>query len=234
VDHRQRRVLGSCTVGELTLRSRDRSVPIPQPDAPPGRVLGLEASLERRLLETHRHRVDAALRAFGASGALGSEIGFARGLLAVSYRAFLSEPEGVFFEPSVLAARVQWGQGSDAMPLDAMFAPGGSPEMELPLRGRYRDRDGTLGDSPLGRMLLLANVEWRRRLVAGTFAQWGAVLFYDAAHIDRTAQGPASTFHDVGIGLRVALAGTTWLRADFGYGLTDGNRALFVNFGQAF
>jgi hypothetical protein len=106
--------------------------------------------------------------------------------------------------------------------------------MELPLRGRYQVKDGTLGASPLGRTLLLANVEWRRRLVAGTFAQWGAVLSYDAGHIARTARGPASTFHDVGIGLRVALAGTTWLRADIGYGLTDGSSAIFVNFGQVF
>jgi tetratricopeptide (TPR) repeat protein len=234
VDIGLRRVLGSRTVGELSFRTRDRSAPSPQDDAPSGRILGLEASVEHRWLDTHRHRLDASLRAFGASSELGSDVGFARGLLGLSYRAFLSPPEGVFFEPSTLAARVLWGQGSDATPLDAMFAPGGSPEMELPLRGRYQVRDGTLGDSPLGRTLLLANVEWRRRLVAGTFAQWGAVLFYDAGHIARTAQGPASTFHDVGIGLRVALAGTTWLRADVGYGLTDGSSAIFVNFGQVF
>jgi hypothetical protein len=106
--------------------------------------------------------------------------------------------------------------------------------MELPLRARRQRNDGKLGAAPLGRKLLLANVEWRRRILAGTFAQWGVVLFYDGAHIGGITGALAESFHDVGIGLRIALAGSTWLRADYGHGLTDGSDAFFVNFGQVF
>jgi hypothetical protein len=233
VDLGLRRVLGGRTVGALTLRTTDRLASPPRADAPSGRSVGLEAGVERRLLESHRQRVDAALRVIGAPRALGS-VSFARAVGTLTYGAFLSPPEGVFFEPSVLAARVVGGVGGDSLPLDQMFAPGGSPEMELPLRARRQRDDGKLGAAPLGRKLLLANVEWRRRIVAGTFAQWGIVLFYDGAHIGGITGAPAERFHDVGLGLRIALAGSTWLRADYGHGLTDGSEAFFVNFGQVF
>jgi tetratricopeptide (TPR) repeat protein len=227
-----RRVLGSRTVGALTLRTRDRVTFPPRQDAPPGRSFGIEAGLERRLLESHRHRLDVALRVLGAPA--GATPGYARGVAVLKHEAFLSPPEGVFFERSLLEFRVVLGRGSESTPLDEMFAPGGSPEMELPLRGRRQRDDGRLGEVPLGRELVLANLEWRRRLVSTTFAQFGIVFFYDGAHIGAPAEGAAEAFHDVGAGLRIALAGSTWLRADYGRGLTDGRSAFFVNFGQVF
>ncbi len=234
VDFGLRRVLGSRTVGELTLRTRDRKLSQPHPDAPAGEIVGVEAGVEQRLLETHRHQLDGGVRLFGAAPAIGSDLSYARSLVTLAYRAFLAPPAGVFFERSVLAAQLQWGAGSPGLPLDEMFAPGGSPEMELPLRARRQRNGGALGASPLGRTLVLGNVEWRQRVGGGALAQWGLVLFCDAGHVTDVANGPARDLIDVGVGVRMALGGSLWIRADFGQGLTDGSNAFFVNFGQVF
>jgi hypothetical protein len=62
----------------------------------------------------------------------------------------------------------------------------------------------------------------------------GVVLFYDGAWIGRTADGPSAAFHDVGVGLRLALPGSGILRVDFGQGLTDGKHAIFIGLNQTF
>lgn len=234
LDFGLRRVLGPGSVGEATLRMRDRVISPPQVDAPSGDIVGIEAGLEQRVLEAHRHRVDASLRLFAAPDWLGSDLRYARGLVTLKYRAFLVPPENLFFERSVLAAQLKWGVGSADMPVDEMFAPGGSPEMDWPLRGRRQRSDGVLGATPIGRSLLVGNLEWRRRLVRGTFVQWGVVAFYDGGYVGKVAAGFSQAFHDIGLGLRIGLGGTLLLRADFGHGLTDGQNSFFVNFGEVF
>jgi outer membrane protein assembly factor BamA len=229
-----RRVLGPGTVGEATLRTRDRVVTPPRADAPSGRIVGLEAGFDQRLLETHRHRIDGAIRLFAAPLLLGSDLTYARSLTTLKYRVFLAPPEDVLFERSVLAAQLKWGRGGPEMPVDEMFAPGGNAEMDLPLRGRRQRSGGALGGAPIGRSLLLGNLEWRQRLVRGTFAQWGFVTFYDGAYVSQVASGPPRALHDVGLGLRLSLGGMVMVRADFGHGLTDGQNSFFVNFGQVF
>ena len=77
----------------------------------------------------------------------------------------------------MLSARLTWGRGGGGMPIDEMFAPGGSPEMELPLRAHPETLDGTLGVSPLGRGLTLTNLEWRRRVFRSTLVQAAVVVF---------------------------------------------------------
>jgi hypothetical protein len=236
LDASLRRVLGSRTVGQLVFRTRYREFSRPDPDALPGSIVGLEASLERHVLDTHRHRLDASLRLFGAGHALGSDLTFSRATLWASYRALLSSPEGVLIEPSVLATQVHWGRGDDGMPIDEMFAPGASPEMELPLRAHHQDRDGALGATPLGRRLVLVNTEWRRRLVRSTWVQGGVVFFYDAAWITGTpGQSDLDhSFHDVGMGIRLGLVGSSILRFDFGHGLSDGRNAFSFGLNQTF
>jgi hypothetical protein len=121
------------------------------------------------------------------------------------------------------------------MPLDEAFAPGGSLDMELPLRAHRQTRRGILGVTPLGRSLALTNVEWRRRLYNGTFFQLGSVVFYDGARISGlVGGGRRAIFHDVGVGLRFAIRGSPVVRIDVGHGLTDGRNALFAGLGQAF
>jgi len=122
------------------------------------------------------------------------------------------------------------------MPIDEMFAPGASPEMELPLRAHHQTQDGTLGVTPLGRRLTLVNTEWRRRLVRSTWVQGGIVLFYDAAWISGTpAQSDQDhSFHDVGMGIRLGFVGSSTLRFDFGHGLTDGKNAFSFGLSQTF
>jgi tetratricopeptide repeat protein/surface antigen-like variable number repeat protein len=231
-----RRVLGSRTVAQLVFRTRDREFSRPDPDAPPGNIIGFEAGLERQVLDTRRHHIDASVRLFGSGHALGSDLTFARAAAWASYRLYLSAPEGVLIEPSVLAAQVHWGRGGSGMPIDEMFAPGASPEMELPLRAHHQDRDGALGATPLGRRLTLVNTEWRRRVLRSTWFQAGIVLFYDGAWISASPDSSDQdhSLHDVGMGIRLGFVGSSTLRFDFGHGLSDGNNAFSFGLNQTF
>jgi outer membrane protein assembly factor BamA len=235
VDVSVRRVLGPATVGQLVLRIRDRSFSRPDPDARPGDVVGLEAGLDRTLVETHRHRLDAGLRLYHAGRGVGSDVEFSRATAAISYRAFLLRPEGSLIERSVLAARLSWGLGGAGMPIDEMFAPGGSPEMELPLRAHPQTLHGTLGVSPIGRGLALTNLEWRRRLFRSALVQVAAVVFHDGAWVSRMPGSAGLTsLQDVGVGVRIGLGGVTILRFDYGHGLSDGENAFFFGLNQVF
>ncbi len=229
------RVLGPGTVGQLVLRVRERSFSRPDPDAPPGDVVGLEAGLDRTLLETRRHRLDAGMRLFHAGRGLGSDVAFSRATASASYRAFLLPPEGSLLERSVLAARVIGGRGGAGMPIDEMFAPGGSPEMELPLRAHPQTVDGTLGVSPLGRGLTLTNLEWRRRLLRCTLVQAAVVAFYDGAWVSRMpGRAGRTSLQDVGVGVRIGLGGASIFRVDYGHGLSDGANAFSFGLNQVF
>lgn len=229
-----RRVVGPTSLLTLTLRYRDRRFSVPRPDAAAGHLFGVEAALDRRLLDTHRQKLDGSLRLLESPDWLGSDVDFGRALASLGYRIFLSKPEGVSIEPSVLAARVLAGWGGSRTPLDEMFAVGGSPEMEYPLRGHPQTSGGVLGRQPLARSLLMANVEWRRRILDKAGGRLGFVLFYDGARVTRTAEGSAATFHDIGCGFRMTLGGGPVFRMDFGHGLTDGKNALFIGLGQVF
>jgi outer membrane protein assembly factor BamA len=229
-----RAVLGPKTVGELGWRFRDRTFSHPDPNAPPGLVTGPLLSFRHRLLDVHRQRLDASVRLFQAASGLGAEVAFTQAEASLSYRAHLSAPDGRTLERSLLALRLGAGWGSDAMPLDAMFAVGGSPEMEYPVRGHRQYQDGVLGDEAIGRELVLLNLEWRRRVLSRPTVQVTCVTFLDAASVGRTAQGPGAAYLDVGVGLRVGLPGAGILRLDFGHGLLDGNNALSIGLGQVF
>lgn len=229
-----RHVAGPATIVQLDLRTRDRRFSRPRPDAPGGFVAGPEAGLEQRLVDAYRLKLDAGLRAFRALPGLGSELGYFRGVATLEGRVFLAPPEGSPLERSMLALRLRGGHGDRRTPLDDLFAPGASTEMELPLRAHRQLRDGTLGATPLGRSLVLVNVEWRRRLWSGTALQAGMVVFYDGARIAGRPDGAPVTLHDVGAGLRVALRSGSTLRVDLGRGLTDGHTAVSAGLGQVF
>jgi tetratricopeptide (TPR) repeat protein len=233
VDLVARHVAGPRTVLQLDLRARDRRFSRARPDAPGGLVFGPELGLEQRLAERPRLELDAGLRAFRALPAWGSDLAYARGVATLEGRLFLAPREGTAFERSVLAGRLRGGRASRATPLDDLFAPGASPEMELPLRAHRQLRRGAIGATPLGRSLLLWNVEWRRRLWSGTAFQAGVVAFYDGARIAGRADRP-TTLHDVGAGVRFGLRGAATLRADFAHGLTDGRQSFSLGLGQAF
>jgi hypothetical protein len=227
-----RHVFGPNTTGQLAVRVRDRSFSVPSPDAPPGSILGLEAALERTLVETRRQRLDASARFFSTMP--GSDLVFTRAVATLSARFQLRPPDGTAIEPSVLAVRGLWGRGSGGAPLDEMFAPGGSPDMELPLRAHRQTTRGVLGTTPLGRSIGLANVEWRKRIVDRPQFQAGFVLLYDAARIASRPDGNARTLHDAGAGLRIGFRGAPVLRIDVAHGLSDGKNALFVGLGEVF
>lgn len=229
-----RHVAGPGTIVQLRWRARRRFFSQTRAGAASGAVIGPEWGLEQRLVDAWRFKLDAGARAFQALPGLGSDLRYFRGVATVEARAFLAPPEGTGLERSVLAVRLRGGRGGRATPLDDLFAPGASPDMELPLRAHRQLRNGILGAAPMGRELLLANVEWRRRLWDGTALQAGVVLFGDAARVAGRPDGPAVTLVDVGVGLRVALRGAATLRVDVGRGLSDARTALSIGLGQAF
>lgn len=230
-----RHVAAPRTVVQLDLRARWRRFSRERSDARPGRILGLEMGLEQRLAEDTRWRLDLGLRAFAAGRVLGSEFGYVRGVATLDGRVFLTPAEGVTMERSVWAWRLRRGWGSEGMPVDEAFAPGGSPEMELPLRAHRQLGGGALGRTALGRSLWLANSEWRRRVWSGTTLAVGVVTFYDLARVaGRPDDAPPLWYHDGGIGLRVAVRGGPLLRLDLGHGLSDGQNALFIGLQQVF
>jgi tetratricopeptide (TPR) repeat protein len=235
VDARLRHVLGGGAVASLGVRLRDRSFSAVRPDATPGRLAGLEAGLDARLLETRRQRLDAAVRLFGAGRATGSDVAYVQADGELRYEAVASRPEGLSVERSVVALRLRGGWGSDGLPVDEMYAPGVSPESDLPLRAHPLTRQGALGANPVGRSVVLVNAEWRQRLLHRPTWDFGAVAFADGVSVGRPAEGsPARSLLDGGVGLRLSfLAGPT-LRMDHAWGLVDGRRTLFVGLSQAF
>jgi tetratricopeptide (TPR) repeat protein len=223
-----RRVLGARTTAEMGFSFRRREFSAVSPSAPPGVVAGPQLGLERRLFEGGGHRLDANARVFGALPAVGSDLSFARGVVALRYeRARRGDPERESF-----AARVLFGTGTDGLPLDEGFAPGGGPESPFPLRAHRQFEDGVAGTTPLGRSLFLANLEWRRTLVSRGPLRLGAVVFYDTAHASRGLD-PNRFYHDVGAGIRIGLDGAI-VRIDWGHGLVDGANALTLGVGHAF
>lgn len=235
VDVGLRRVLGGGIVASAGLRLRDRAFSATRPDAEPGLLAGLEAGIEARLVERRRHRLDATARVFAAGRALGSDVGYVQADAELRYEGLLSEPEGLTVERSVLAVRVRGGQGSDGLPVDEMYAPGVSPESDLPLRAHRLTRGGVLGVNPIGRSVFLVNAEWRQRLLHRASWDFGAVAFSDTAWVGRPAEGsPTKWLQDVGVGVRFSLLAGPTVRVDHAWGLLDGRRTLFVGLSQAF
>jgi tetratricopeptide (TPR) repeat protein len=235
LDASLRHVVDGRTVLSVGLRARDRTFSRPEPGATPGRVTGLEGGVETRLFESRRHRATAALRLFGATPALGSDLRFGQADAELRYEGVLSRPEGRSVERSVLAARLRAGSGSEGLPIDEMYAPGISPESDLPLRAHPLTRGGAIGANAMGRRILLANVEWRQRLVHRPAFDIGVTVFADGARIGSpTASSVRDSYLDAGVGLRIALLAGPTIRVDHGWGLLDGRRALFIGLGQAF
>jgi hypothetical protein len=235
VDATLRHVLDGDVVASLGVRARDRSFSRPDPAAPEGLVLGFEAGIEARLVDTRRQKLSTSARLFGAPCALGSDVAFGQADAELRYEAVLSRPEGRSVERTVIAARVRGGWGSDGLPIDEMYAPGISPESDLPLRAHPLTRGGALGANAMGRSVALANLELRQRIVHRPAFDVSVVAFTDAAHVGRAIDtGQRAAYVDAGVGLRIALLAGPTLRVDQAWGLLDGRRALFIGLGQTF
>ena len=229
-----RRVVGPGTVAEVGWRVRDRTFSIARPDAPDGRISGYQIGLDHRLLDRRRNRFDVSARFFQALPSLGSDLSYPLGQVALRYHGFLSLPDGKPIARSAIAAQLILGRGGRHTPLDEMFTPGASSEMDYPLRGHYVRRRGILGGTAIGKDLDLWNVELRQRLADAAHFQFGAVAFYDGARLRATAQGGSRTMHDLGVGLRLASRGLL-LRVDYGRSVSgDGKNAWTGGLGQVF
>jgi tetratricopeptide (TPR) repeat protein len=230
-----RKVVGSRTVIQLGFRNRDRQFSDVRADTPPGIVRGLSLGLEHRFLESQRRKLDWSLSGFKAGKPLGSAVDYTKAVTALRYEDILSTPDDTDMEKSVIVARVLGAWGEDDTPLDDLFALGvGSSDVDFPLRSYKLREDGVLGFSPMGRGLGLFNVEWRQRLVNFRRIQGGFVVFYDAAHIVRTAQGDDGTFEALGVGLRASVRGYI-LRLDYGFSISgDRRKVLTAGYGHTF
>jgi hypothetical protein len=229
-----RRVVGPGTVAEVGWRVRDRTFNIARPDAPDGRISGYQLGLDHRLVDRRRHRFDVSARFFQALPSLGSDLSYPLGQVTFRYHGLLSLPDGKPMARSAIAAQLILGRGGRRTPLDEMFTPGASSEMDYPLRGHYVRRRGILGGTAIGKDLDLLNVELRQRLADAAHFQFGAVAFYDGARLRATAQGGSRTMHDLGLGLRLASHGLL-LRLDYGRSVSgDGKNAWTGGLGQVF
>ena len=231
---RGRVVVASRTVAEAGVRFRDRTYDSARPDAPDGTLIGLQLGIDRTFWAGRRHDLAGSIRTLSAPGVLGSDVRFARALGRVVHHLHVQRPDGLPLEHGSIAAQIVLGYGGEGTPLDEMFAPGAASEMDLPLRGHRQKTGGVLGRSPIARSIALLNFEWRQRLVKARLAQVGYILFYDGGWMGRTARGGDETLHDLGVGLRLGLRGSVLLRADYGWGLTDGKSALTAGLGQVF
>jgi tetratricopeptide (TPR) repeat protein len=231
-----RRALDARTVAQVGLRARHRTFDVSRFDAPDGDINGFDAGIERRWIDRRRQRLQSAIYFFQAAEELGSDFVYPRGLAIVRYYGTVAGDDDGEMPGAVFATQVQWGAGGTGMPLDDMFAPGTSSEADLPTRAHRQKKSGVLGNTPIGRNVVLANVEWRQRLLKHRLVQGGIVLFYDGARIGDTAQGPSvETLHDAGFGLRLRVKRSPVLRLDFGWSLTgDGKNALTAGVGHTF
>ncbi len=228
-----RRVLGPATVGGLRLRSLTRRFEGANPLARDGRVQGLEGRLDQRLVQAGRLRLSAGVSLFSASRITGSELDFTRAMARVR-TSFEAPPSSAQDTASwTLAAQVTAGIASGA-PFDEGFAPGASPEMNLPLRARQQAEDGVMGQTPLSGRLVLVNLEWRQRLWSAGGVQLGVVGFYDGARLGRVYGGHGAAIHDIGFGVRALVPGAGVLRFDLGHGLSDGRNAVSIGLGHVF
>ncbi len=232
-----RRVVGSRTIIEAGPGVLWRSYSRPASQGAAGAEASLTAGLERRLIETYRQRLDLRIECREASLQSGRPYSRARGLL--SQKLLLGPDAEGSLDRSILALRALWGGVTRLAPIDEWWAPGASPDMELPLRAHPQTHEGILGGTPLTRGILLVNAEWRQRVVRKPFGEVGVLGFYDRAWLaagSRVEKGIVArrAYHDVGVGLRVRLAGATVIRLDWGHGLSDSSRALTVGLGETF
>jgi Peptidase C39 family/Tetratricopeptide repeat/Surface antigen variable number repeat len=236
VDLRLRRVLGARTVGEIGWTARVRRVSTVRADAPEGRLTGLTARIERRLVDGLRHRLTGSLEGFRAIDFLGSQVPATRGIASVKYIGLWSGPD--IDDPlpgSSLGARLTLGVAGSNLPLDLMFMPGAASETAWPLRAHRQKSNGVLGPAPIGPKMALLNAEWRQRIWGSHGLEFGVAALYDALHMVDTLQGPrSSTFHDAGVGMRLVSGGSV-LRIDYSHSLTGDHRSAWTaGFGHAF
>jgi hypothetical protein len=225
---RGRMVVASRTVAEAGLRVRDRAWNVARADTAEGTLVGLHLGLDHTFWAGRRHDLAGSVRMLTAPNV------FTRALGRVVHHLHVQRPDGLPLEHGSIAAQVQVGYSGDGTPLEEMFAPGAASDMELPLRGHRQKTRGILGRAPIARSIALLNFEWRQRLARTRLGQVGYILFYDGGWMGRTARGGTETVHDVGVGLRFGLRGALLLRADYGWGLTDGKSALTGGIGQVF
>lgn len=188
------------------------------------------------LLDRHRHRIEGRAK-LGRAVASGG--GYTSGEVELSYKGQWGSADEPRDGRSVLAVRLQGAGLTRGAPFDAWLAPGGSPDMDWPLRAHRQARDGILGFMPLARSLALSNIEWRQRLLTAKPVEAGVVIFCDAAwlpgswYVDPSVRGRRS-YLDGGIGLRLGVSSSTLVRCDVGFGLVDRAHAIFLGLDQAF
>ena len=234
---RYRRVLGDRTVGFAALGVTHRSYSRDHPQALPGWAPGLGLGSETTIVDTYRSRMDLQWGGWAASGSPSRR--YVRASASAVYRIALGPAGERTLQRSVIACRLAGAVASSRTPIGEWLAPGSSADLEWPLRAHRQTSHGTLGVMPLTRRILMANLEWRQRIIRGRLGEIGLVPFVDAAWLGGRSYGDVERvsrrqFADAGLGVRLTLPGGGVLRADAGFGIMDHAHALTVGLGQTF
>lgn len=236
VDLRARRVVGPRTVGEIGFLTRQRAYSVDRPDTPSGRLAGLTARLEHRLLDGRRHRLEALADGLQTSDLMGSDVPATRGVVGLRYLGLVAGRDlEAPLAGSAVAVRLLAGAGASDVPLDVMFAPGAGSEMLFPLRGHRQKDHGVLGAAPIGPRMILLNMEWRQRVWRKSAVELGVVALLDSVRMGDTAQGPARvSLQDAGLGVRLILGGVVF-RIDYARSVSgDHASTVTAGLGHAF
>lgn len=181
------------------------------------RTVGLTAALDQRLFADRMAiRVSAAVLAGSIDATTGS--------LSTEWRS-RARHEGI-----VLLARAGAGVTSTQAPL-ALWSGAGTGHARGPLlRAHPLLDDGRITGEVFGRRVYHGGLEargWVRPLMK--VVRLAPAVFIDAARAERRLAAGAATHVDAGIGLRVALPGTSVLRLDVAKGLRDRATALSIS-----
>jgi hypothetical protein len=221
-----RRVVGPQTTLEAGMRVSNRGFSSQIEYAPPGKLVEFGGGFVRRVLGNSRQQLDLALHAKASAPEWGSTLSYLRGDFRMAYALRSPGSQRTATPRAEIAGQCFLGWGSRNLPLDEMYTPGASMEMDLPLRGHAAAPSGIVGLTPFGRSVILTNLEVRRRLFDTLLLSVGGVAFLDVATVGGRPDASPVTLVDGGFGLRLTLKGGRVLRLDWGVGLNDRTRAF--------
>jgi hypothetical protein len=172
----------------------------------------LDWSLEYRPLDDN---VAVGVEARAAPGALS----FATGSATARWRGRAGG--------TALTAGVSVSKTSALAPIDRWPGAGTGRARPLLLRAHPLLDDGIVGGDVFGRAVLQSSVEAERPVLSRGFLRSALAVFADAARAWQRVDGSNSPLHvDVGVGMRLRMAGMPAVRVDVARGLADGRTVL--------
>jgi hypothetical protein len=113
-------------------------------------------------------------------------------------------------------------------PLSVWPGAGASSGSDAPLRARSLFEESAVIGAAFGRRLLFASVEYEHPVARSRAGPMSIAAFVDTAKADQRfgGLGPSPFFVDIGVGLRIHVAGAGVVRVDVAKDLHDGHTLL--------